>query len=262
MNGSLLLTPAPVLGQTRPTRMMAVPPLQCSRVRYDDPQHPAMACLTLLHLGGVLQGDQLALDVTLEPRATTRLTTAAATQIYRMPEREAAQTTTITLHHGSHLTCTPEPTILFAGSRFSQSTRVTLHEDAQLVLRELLVCGRLARGEQHQYERYRSQFEVCDASGRCLLSERSLLEPALHLPATIGVQAAYPVVGSLYLLALNADTTSLLECAWNALNHHRNVVAGAGALPNKCGVLVRALGETSAAVRAALDAVRCCFKEL
>ena len=85
MHGSLSLKLAAIDGQTRPAHIVAVPPLQCSRVRYDEVRCPGMACLTLIHLGGVLQGDRLDLDVTLEPGAAARLTTAAATQIYRMP---------------------------------------------------------------------------------------------------------------------------------------------------------------------------------
>jgi urease accessory protein len=256
MQGSLSLTLAKRDGRTRATRVVASPPLQCSRARYDDADRPGAASLTLLHLGGVLQGDQLDLAIALEPGAEARIGTAAATQVYRMPEREASQTTSIALQARARLQYLPEPTILFAGARFSQATRITLHPGAALTLHELLVCGRVARGELHQYERYRARFEVCDAAGRCLLSERALLEPARFSPASLGSQAAYPVVGSLYALALGADVERQLAGVALALEPHRDVLAEAGALPNGCGVLVRALGDTAQGVRVALDAAR------
>ena len=213
MRGSLSLHFATHAGRTRPTRVVAAPPLQCSPVRYDDPERPSVACLTLLHLGGVLQGDRLDLAITLEAGAQAQIVSAAATQVYRMPERDAAQTTAITLGAGARLEYLPEPIILFAGARFSQATRITLRENAALAFQEVLVCGRVARGELHRYERYGAQLEVCDDAGRALFAERALVEPAQFPPATLGVQGAYPVAGSLYLLAPDAAGEAQLACA-------------------------------------------------
>lgn len=254
MHGSLSLDLAVVAGRTRPTRIIAVPPLQCSRVRYDDPHDPGVASLTIMHLGGVLQGDQLRLEITLDAHAAAHLTTAAAAQIYRMPEQTAAQTTMITVHPGARLHYLPEPTILFAGARYSQTTMITLHEGATLVLREMLVFGRLARGELHLYDCYRSTFEVSDPAGRCLLAERGLLEPARFSPTAPGIQAAYPILGSLYVLAPAADLAALLGHVQPVLHNQPNVLCEAGILPHNCGILIRALGSTVHTVRTMLDA--------
>lgn len=259
MNGSLSLRLASVQGRTRPTHLVAIPPLQCSRARYDDPQNPNLTSLTLLHLGGMLQGDQIQLEIMLEPEAHARLTTAAATQVYRMPERTAAQSTTISALPGARLLYLPEPTILFAGSRFSQATHVTLDKGAVVVLRDILVCGRLARGEVHQFERFSSRFEVADSGGRCLFTERALLEPGRYSPAVVGVQGSYPVVGSLYLLALEADVAGLLSRARQVLGTYPHVLAEAGELPNACGLVVRVLGTTAPSVRAVLEPVQRAF---
>src|SRR3954471_23875671 len=76
---------------TRPVRCAVQPPLQLSRARYDDPTRPDDPALTLIHLGGILAGDHYNLSITLGDAAGARLTTAAATQVYRMPQGEATQ---------------------------------------------------------------------------------------------------------------------------------------------------------------------------
>src|SRR5690349_17358177 len=101
-------------GVTRPLRCMARPPLQLSRVRYDDPARPDLAALTLVHLGGILAGDRYELEVELGAGAAARITTAAATQVYRMPRDDASQGICLRLEPGSHLAWLPEPLILFA----------------------------------------------------------------------------------------------------------------------------------------------------
>ena len=88
------------------------PPLQLSRARYDNPARPEQVSLTLIHLGGILSGDRYDLNVTLGAAASARITTAAATQVYRMPAGEATQALHLCLGPDSRLEWLPEPTIL------------------------------------------------------------------------------------------------------------------------------------------------------
>ena len=127
----LLLERASAL--TRPVRCAVQPPLQLSRARYDDPTRPDEPALTLVHLGGILAGDHYDLRIALGDSAGARVTTAAATQVYRMPQGEATQSIQLQLGAGSRLEWLPEPTILFGGARFTQTTNITLGAGARLV---------------------------------------------------------------------------------------------------------------------------------
>src|SRR5262249_40293083 len=119
---------------------------------------------------------------------------------------------------------------------------------ARLVLLDVLTPGRLARGELHRFRRYLSELEISDQSGRLLAAERADLVPgrlALNVP---GMLRGSPVLGSLFLLGDTLDAERIAaQISASALEQ-----AGATALPNGCGVLVRALGETASAVRAML----------
>ncbi len=244
--GRLELELACVEGITRPRRSLAAAPLQLSRVRYDDPRAPGAAVFTLLHLGGVLAGDRVAMRVALDAGACARIHMAAATQVYQMPSGEAAHTLDLDLGAGSRLAWLAQPTILFGGARFGQTTRATLAPGARLDIIDVLVPGRLARGEQYQFERYATRLEVYDSAGRCLVAERALIEPRRHMPSTPGVLGATPVVGSLYMLG---DMIDAERCA-AALHRECDGALGASALPNGAGVLVRALGSAPSRVHA------------
>jgi urease accessory protein len=234
--------------RTRPVRCLAAPPLQLSRARYDDPARQGDLSLTLVHLGGVLQGDRYALRVELGPDAGAAVGTAAATQVYRMPQGEASQELEMRLAPGSRLSWLPEPLILFGGARFRQATLVELAPGARLALLDVLAPGRLARGEQFAFERYEARLEVCAPDGRLLLAERALLEPGRRSAAAPGLFGARPVLGSLFLLGGQPDPAE----AAARLHARERPHLGAAVLPNGCGLLVRLLGDSPSAVRRAL----------
>ena len=238
-------------GTTRVARALAQAPVQLSRVRYDDLAHPGAAALTLVQLGGVLAGDRYALDVALGAGAEASVTTAAATQVYRMPHGHAEQALSIRLETGSDLAWLPQPLILFGGADFRQTTRITLGTGARLVLLDVLVPGRLARGEVFAFQRYETRFEVADPAGRLLVAERTQLVPEHASLAVPGVLADTPVVGSLWLLGA-VDSERQARGEWPPT---AGVQIGHTELPNHAGVLVRAVGPTGSAVRAALLAV-------
>ncbi|MEP7188626.1 MAG: urease accessory protein UreD [Roseiflexaceae bacterium] len=241
---------------TRPVRCAVQPPLQLSRARYDESARPNEPALTLVHLGGILAGDHYDLRIALGDGAGARVTTAAATQVYRMPHGEATQILQLQLGAGSRLDWLPEPTILFGGARFSQITSVTLGPGARLALLDVLVPGRLARGEVYQFERYATRLEARDSAGRLLLAERALLEPRRHDLTAPGLLGTTPVLGSLYILGDSVDAAS--DCARVARRDGAlsglspSINLGTAMLPNGCGMLVRALGTTASGVHAAL----------
>lgn len=222
--------------RTRPQRALATPPLQISRARYDDPDAPGRLNLTLIHLGGVLAGDQYELSVSMAAGAEAVVAAAAATQIYTMPNGSARQRLFIKTAPGSALCWVPGPQVLFSGARYHQSTRVELTPGAFVMLREVLVPGRLARGECWHFDRYESSIEIVDQRGEFLAGENILVEPGRRSPAVPGVMASFAVQGSMWLLSdcLDAERAARLISA----NEGMNSVA---VLPAFSGIVVRVL---------------------
>jgi len=245
--GQLDLRLAVIGGATRAIRSLVRAPFQLSRARYDPSDHAGTVSFTIVHLGGVLSGDRLQLHVELAAQASATLRTAAAAQIYRMPGQGASQTTSLRLASNSSLAWLPEPTILFGGARFSQITRIELAAGARLALLDVLVPGRLARGECYQFDTYTQRLEIRDAAGRLLVAEYARLEPQQSNFAAAGLLQATPVVGSLYLLG-NYDR----QAVHTLLQQHATPNTGSAMLPGECGQLIRVLGTTASMVHGSL----------
>jgi urease accessory protein len=109
------------------------------------------------------------------------------------------------------------------------------------------VPGRLAREEAFEFERAYTRLQARDPDG-LLFEDATDLHPAERDPRRPGVMGDHDVLGTLYVVG-DAASDPLHERVADATTAR----AGATALPNDAGVMVRALGER-AAVSGALDA--------
>jgi urease accessory protein len=234
-------------GRTRARRALAVPPLQISRARYDEPTAPERLHLTLIHLGGVLAGDQYDLCVSLGSGAEAVVTAAAATQIHTMSDGSARQQLLISAASGSALCWATGPQILFSGARYHQSTRVELAPSAFVMLCEVLVPGRLARRECWQFERYESTLEIVDQRGVLLAAENFCLEPRRRGPAVPGVMGSFAVQASMWLLSdcIDAERAASVISAKEAMH-------SAAVLPANSGIVIRTLSPALSAAHQSL----------
>jgi urease accessory protein len=109
--------------------------------------------------GGLVDGDQIHLDVHVGPGATAYLSTQSSTKVYRSPTG-----TTATIHAvvaaGGLLVVAPDPVVPFAGARYRQVQRFDIGGDAGLVVVDSLHCGRRASGERWCFADYESTVEM------------------------------------------------------------------------------------------------------
>ena len=113
------------------------------RALYCDQEMPDLACVFLITTTGcILQGDRLALDVMVGPRAQAHVTTQSATKIHAMDANYAAQTQTITLADDAYLEFLPDPVIPHRQARFVSDTRISVAPTATIFFSEIIQPGR------------------------------------------------------------------------------------------------------------------------
>lgn len=251
--GVLDLTFAPVHSATRVVRQFQQLPLYFFHPLYIDRQWPSMAFVYTLQAGeGIVQGDRYRLDLDCEPGAAVHFTTQAATKIYRMDGNFASQIINLRAGAGAFVEYLPDPVLPFRGSRFYQRMLITVDPEANVIVGEMLLPGRVARGESHAYALYYTDTEVRRSDGSLLFADKLKLEPRADWPRTPGLLGSYDVLASLYVITRQSSPSALVDRLYRCLAPQEDVLAGISELPNGCGAVMRLLGRNSAAVTAAM----------
>jgi urease accessory protein len=208
----------------------------------------------LVHLqnvsGGILSGDHLEMNVSVQTGARAQITTTGATRIYQSREADppACQFNRAEVGEGGILEYLPDPLIPFAGARFRQETRITLREGAGLFWWETVAPGREAKGEVFEYDRLELRLDL-GANEKPLAAERVRLEPKRQPMESLARMGPYRYFTTFYLCVVEAGRN------WLALESDLNDIAaemtrpgellwGASALPAH-GLIVRGLSRNS-----------------
>lgn len=168
-----------------------------------------------------------------------------------MDRNFAAQVVEVTAGEGAFVEYLPDPVIPFRGSRFYQHIQASVEQSATLVLGEVLLPGRVARGEEHAYERFHSEVEVSRPDGTLLFADRTTLAPPDGSPRSPGRLGPGGVLASLYVVSADPSPRALAGRLRAVVHAERSVLGGVSELPNGAGVVLRMLGEHSLEVQAA-----------
>ncbi|MEM9757547.1 MAG: urease accessory protein UreD, partial [Pseudomonadota bacterium] len=139
----------------------------------------------------------------------------------------------------------PQETILYDGAALSRTTRAEIAEDAELVLLDLLVLGRIAMGEEVRRLTLTDRREVWRGARPVLIDPVALTAGDLARPDPSGLAGAR-AVGALHLIAADAE---------DRLARLRNLLPGDGSAAASAWdgrLSARFLARDPAALRAVL----------
>ncbi|MBI3451361.1 MAG: urease accessory protein UreD [Rhodospirillales bacterium] len=194
--------------------------------------------------GGLAGGDRLRVSVAARAGAAATVTSQAAEKIYRSSGADCRIGVTLDAATGAWLEWLPQETILFEGARLSRRTEIAAAPGARLLACEMVVFGRIARGERFTGGFLRDGWAVRRA-GALVWAD------ALRLDGDIGMLTARPAtLGGAQALA---SVVYVADDAARHLDTARDLLAGArmrAAATVVNGILVaRFHGGDAAAVR-------------
>lgn len=233
-------------------RDYATVPFHVSGTLDHDPHPDAETVFVQSPTGGVAQGDRLEVTVDVGEGAVAHVSTGSSRKVQSMTRNYAAETTRLSVGADGHLDYVPEPTILHADARFHRTLDLSVAAGGSAVVSDVVVPGRLARGERFAFERYRARVRAHGPDG-LLFADTTHLAPATADPRVPGVMGEFDVVGTTFVVAPDHGAAALAD-ACHAAATEGPARAGATRLPNAAGVLVRALGDRAETVRASLAA--------
>ena len=228
-------------------------PLHVYRPIHLDEHLPGMAFVFVQQFGdGYVDGDRCRIDIDCGPDAAVHVTTQAATNVYRAEQNFAAQLVNLHTGPGTVLEYLPDAVVPFSGSRFFQRTCLTADPDSTVILGEIVLPGRVARGELHAYQLYRAETLALKPDGTLLFADMLRLCPGEGDGLrSLGLLGGQDVVATLFVVTRQTGADELVALLRDALAGE-DLLAGVSELPNGCGVSARLLGSTSKTVRAAL----------
>lgn len=130
------------------TRLVDLHQAAPMRILFPEPEpgEPPLAALVNT-AGGLAGGDAVSVAVALDAGAHAVVSTPAAEKIYRSLGPETRIAARLDVAAGATLEWLPQETILFDGARLARRLDVDVAPGGRLLLAEMLVFGRHARGE-------------------------------------------------------------------------------------------------------------------
>jgi urease accessory protein len=129
--------------------------------------------------GGLVDGDRIDVHLDVGAGASALVGTQASTKVYRSP-RGCEQRLEVHAAEEAVVVAIPDPVVCFAGARYKQEIVATLAPGASLLLLDGYTCGRSARGERWQFDRYESRTTIV-RGGRTAIVDASYLD-GVHGP--------------------------------------------------------------------------------
>jgi urease accessory protein len=131
--------------------------------------------------GGVAGGDSYSVSLTLSEGAEVEATTPSAERIYRSDGPAAAITTRLVLKPRARLVWLPQETLIFDGARLERWLELDTSGEAEFLVAETLVFGRLAMGETRIDARIRDSWRV-RRDGQLVFADETRID---HAGATL-----------------------------------------------------------------------------
>ena len=195
--------------------------------------------------GGLVEGDQLTIDLTVGSKAHVLISTPSANKVYRSLSQTSVQDIQISVGPEGILEWLPEHTIPFAGSRFRQIIDVKLAPGATLLLWDAVASGRIASGERWAFTSLENRIRIKTASSETV-SEHYAFVPSTRSVA--GLAEEWDYVGSLFIIgdAMGAGVRDSLETVLaDILEKRHGAILGAVSQPAAPGLVVKLLARSA-----------------
>ncbi|MEO1592814.1 MAG: urease accessory protein UreD [Cyanobacteria bacterium J06632_22] len=233
-------------GKTRLFQVRTQAPLRVLRSHYPEGLNPCYT--TLVHTaGGMVGGDQLSQNITLEPATRALITTPAAAKVYQSIGPTSTVQTHISVDAGAALEWFPQETIIFAGARYHQALRVNLAERATVLLWDITRFGRSARGETFSYGNWTSDVEIWQNGQPLWIDRQALAGNSLMRLSPTGLNGC-PVIGTL-ALAGYLPTETEINVLRDSVTRQQIPLENVGITTGLSGLICRYRGHSSQTAR-------------
>ena len=177
--------------------------------------------------GGFISGDNISIEITCKSHSLLYLGSQGNTRIYKQTEsKESSQSISGLVESQAVAVIAPDPTVLHRGSHFQNKQMWNLASDANLLLTDWILSGRLECNESFLYDSYSSEIGIRRESELVLLDQLNSTPGELD-PNVIGRFGPYRTLLNIFLIGnkVSRITEELQEfCYFNEKRRLRDLV--------------------------------------
>jgi urease accessory protein len=188
---------------------------------------------------GVLDEDEYELKIDIEENCSLQLHTQSYQRLFTMT-KGARQLMEVNLQKGASFIYLPHPAVPHENSIFTATNKIYLSSHCNLVLGEILTCGRKLTGEVFQFSKYHNCTEVF-INNKLVIKENLLVQPSLIHPDLTGQMEGFTHQASLIFLNEALPVNEVSNIVYDFLSLQDEIAFGVSAAPVN-GLLVRILG--------------------
>jgi urease accessory protein len=225
-------------------RQYATYPFRLSRALRLDPTDAPRTYLYIMNSSpGLLAGDTFQISVRLSDRTALYLTDQSATKVHQMAVDQRARVHyNVEIGSGASLEYVPEPIILYRNASLEQTMRATLAPTGSLFLSDIMVPGRLARGECFHFHQYVNRLKVYTPDRGLIFTDAMQLKGnGKHHLTSSPLFASHPILASVILVMPDTDLHALDLDLEQFAETQPMLTAASSPLPNCNGLFVRVM---------------------
>lgn len=203
---------------------------------------------------GILSGDKLESDISVDEGASLLVTTPSASRVFKMKEGSAECRQHFRITSGAWLEVLPEPLVPHRGCTYHQRTQVEVAAGGGLFFVDQLMPGRVAHGEAWEWAKLILEIDV-RLAGELILRERfEQTGEDLHALAELAGSGPGACFGNAVLIAAPSADDAAWIAALRAL-HGEGLWLGVSTL-RRGGWSIKFVARDGVQLRATLREVR------
>lgn len=191
---------------------------------------------------GILDGDHYHLEISLEKGASLQLQSQSYQRLFNMKDK-ATQQINISLEDETSFAYVPHPVVPHEDSNFTSKLKVQIGKNSQIIISEIITCGRKHYGEVFKLKRFQNLMEIYHEN-KLMVKDNVLIQPEVIPIRSIGNLEQYTHQGTFifYSTKENVDKDTLVEAVMDAAGAHCDEMEiGVSAMEHN-GFVLRALG--------------------
>lgn len=190
---------------------------------------------------GILDGDRYQLDIELEKGSALQLQSQSYQRLFNMKD-EAVQQLNISMEDDTSFAYVPHPVVPHEDSNFKSKAKINIGENSQVIMGEIITCGRKHYGELFKLKKFQNLTEIYHKD-KLRVKDNVLIQPDLIPIKSIGNLEEYTHQGTLifYSTKEDLDKNDLIEIIYTQIESQHEMEIGISVMEDN-GFIIRALG--------------------